>query len=366
VLGQVDGAIVERSVARSNGTLAGKGNVGIWTWHSNNVTIQHNEAYDNRSPAGADGGGFDIDGGVTNSVVQYNKSRNNDGAGFLLAEFQWAEPMSHNTMRYNLSVNDGRDGYGGLTIWGATSSYLAQATAFHNNTVIVDAAVAPNSRGPVWFLDVHHDEINFFNNIFVALNGAKLVDGETSITKSNFLNNSYWTNGEPARIGSSIFTTIEQWAMASQQEMFAGEFVGLQINPEFDDAAYRLSSYSQLIDAGWQLPQSALPSWIATLGPSDLFGLQIPQGSFPDIGAAEYVLPGDFNADGKVDAADYVLWRKIVGTQRQYESWRANYGRAVPSSLNASASVLPEPVTTMLIAVTVASAITQRRRKRSR
>jgi hypothetical protein len=38
-------------------------------------------------------------------------------------------------------------------------------------------------------------------------------------------------------------------------------------------------------------------------------------------------LPGDFNRDGTVDAADYVLWRKspadFGGDPDEYNSWRA-------------------------------------------
>ena len=44
VLGQVDGAVIRNSVAHSNGVEAGKGNVGIWTWQSNDVTIEQNSA----------------------------------------------------------------------------------------------------------------------------------------------------------------------------------------------------------------------------------------------------------------------------------------------------------------------------------
>jgi hypothetical protein len=42
-------------------------------------------------------------------------------------------------------------------------------------------------------------------------------------------------------------------------------------------------------------------------------------------------LPGDFNGDGSVDAADYVIWRKTDGTQADYETWRANFGRITDS-----------------------------------
>jgi hypothetical protein len=36
---------------------------------------------------------------------------------------------------------------------------------------------------------------------------------------------------------------------------------------------------------------------------------------------------GDYNADGSVDAADYVLWRKNnINGQPGYDAWRANFG----------------------------------------
>jgi hypothetical protein len=61
------------------------------------------------------------------------------------------------------------------------------------------------------------------------------------------------------------------------------------------------------------------------------------------------VLPGDHNRDGKVDAADYVLWRKnpdnFGGTPDGYDAWRANFG--APGGLGAASSV-PEPATALL------------------
>jgi hypothetical protein len=39
------------------------------------------------------------------------------------------------------------------------------------------------------------------------------------------------------------------------------------------------------------------------------------------------VVPGDFNDDGAVDAADYVAWRKRGGIQAEYEQWRAHFGQ---------------------------------------
>ena len=42
-----------------------------------------------------------------------------------------------------------------------------------------------------------------------------------------------------------------------------------------------------------------------------------------------YALPGDFNVDGTVDAADYVEWREELGTiydQDDYRVWRSHFG----------------------------------------
>jgi hypothetical protein len=73
------------------------------------------------------------------------------------------------------------------------------------------------------------------------------------------------------------------------------------------------------------------------------------------LASAITMLAGDFNDDGKVDAADYVVWRKNEGTQEEYNTWRTNFGRTAgggdgsAASLAAQASV-PEPSSILLIA----------------
>jgi hypothetical protein len=70
-------------------------------------------------------------------------------------------------------------------------------------------------------------------------------------------------------------------------------------------------------------------------------------------------VPGDFNFDGTVDAADYVEWRNGLGTlytQIHYNIWRANFGSslgpgsgaALPSAAPLSDAV-PEPATLVLL-----------------
>ena len=256
--------------------------------------------YDNRSPHGGDGGGFDIDGGVTNSIVQYNVARNNSGAGFLLAQFRFAEPMQQNIFRYNLSVNDGADEYGAFTIWGQDSTSIAESALFHNNTAIVDRAVAPNSRGAVWLVNSNHDDIDLINNLFVALNGAALIDGTTTLDQAKFVNNAYWTGDAQILLEGTEFSSIAEWAAATQQELVNGELVGMETDPRFaGEGDFRPLPPSALIDAGLALDSAAWPAWFSGLGPNDVYGTSIPQGLQADIGAAEFVpLPGDYNSDG--------------------------------------------------------------------
>jgi hypothetical protein len=365
VVGQVDGAVIQNSTAYSNGVVAGKGNVGIWTWQSNNITIQHNTAYGNRSPSGADGGGFDIDGGVTNSIVQYNTSHDNAGAGYLLAEFAYAEPMLQNVVRYNLSVNDGNDDYGAFTVSGSGPVFTASSAVLHNNTVVVDRDVAPASRGAVWFADGYHSDVNFINNVLVALNGAALVDGTTTSDKDKFINNAYWTAGAPVKMGGVTYASIAAWAAAAQQETLDGVYVGTQSDPNFGaDGLYRPMPPSQLIDGGLSAGSTAWPAWLMGVGPTDLYGVSLPQGAGLEIGASEYVpLTGDFNLDGRVDGSDYILWRKSLGQTgsalaadgnhdgvidfSDYALWRANFGGPTADGASfaapASTSSIPEP-----------------------
>ncbi|HEY3393052.1 MAG TPA: PEP-CTERM sorting domain-containing protein, partial [Lacipirellulaceae bacterium] len=79
------------------------------------------------------------------------------------------------------------------------------------------------------------------------------------------------------------------------------------------------------------------------------------------------VLPGDFNEDGKVDAADYVVWRKTNGSQESYNLWRTNFGRTSGSgtSLGAAAAA-PEPSSALLGAFGMVLLITALLRKPAR
>ena len=46
----------------------------VWAFDATKITLQYKESYANKSGSGKDGAGFDLDGGVTNSVMQNNYS----------------------------------------------------------------------------------------------------------------------------------------------------------------------------------------------------------------------------------------------------------------------------------------------------
>jgi len=71
---------------------------------------------------------------------------------------------------------------------------------------------------------------------------------------------------------------------------------------------------------------------------------------------------GDFNANGVVDAADYVVWRKRNGSQTEYNVWRSHYGQPPGSGAEAIASAaVPEPVTLVLLMFAAAGIHLRRR-----
>ena len=80
-------------------------------------------------------------------------------------------------------------------------------------------------------------------------------------------------------------------------------------------------------------------------------------------------LPGDFNHDGTIDAADYVVWRRNPGgiyTPDDYTDWRANFGQPGTGSgaIGSDSAAVPEPNATGSAVIALLVAFTQARRTR--
>jgi hypothetical protein len=79
------------------------------------------------------------------------------------------------------------------------------------------------------------------------------------------------------------------------------------------------------------------------------------------------VSPATTGLDGTVDAADYVVWRKGLGTTytlEHYKIWRAHFGQAGGSGSGASADgAVPEPATIVMLIVGVFAMFSRQRAK---
>jgi PEP-CTERM motif len=92
--------------------------------------------------------------------------------------------------------------------------------------------------------------------------------------------------------------------------------------------------------------------------------------SQPTIGAVIYqafaaAVPGDYNEDGKVNAADYTVWRNHLGAtfdlpnrdesnsgptnEMDYAFWKANFGNPMGAGSGAVAAAVPEPGSLLLV-----------------
>jgi autotransporter-associated beta strand protein len=99
---------------------------------------------------------------------------------------------------------------------------------------------------------------------------------------------------------------------------------------------YTLINYSTL--------SGGLTNLTAPTGPSSFSYRVFDTGSAIDL---QVSIAGDFNSDGVVDAADYVVWRAGLGTiytQADFDTWRAHFGQTVVSGSGlAEREAVPEP-----------------------
>jgi hypothetical protein len=67
-------------------------------------------------------------------------------------------------------------------------------------------------------------------------------------------------------------------------------------------------------------------AWMGMLDELKIFDRALSPSEIAALATIPEDLPGDFNRDGKVDAADYVVWRKNGMSQAEFNTWRANFG----------------------------------------
>ena len=309
VLSDTEDGLIEGCTAYNNGALCHSeigGPVGIWAWDSKNVVIQKNESFNNKTGSTKDGGGFDLDGGMVNSILQNNYSHDNDGPGLFLAQFSYARQHTGNIVRYNISYNDGRKNrYAGIEVWGRCEN-----ASIYNNTVLV--AAAPQCEPSAFTIRPNDDmglnnrespgNIFVTNNIFLSEGKMELVRGIDPLPTIRLANNNYYNLNSKMSIRwkDKEYPSFTEWRKATSQEKRDNALVGYNVNPllvavdtnfrtnavkKLDIMAFQLSPNSPMIDAGVNVLQLLnLNKGISR----DINNVTVPQNAAFDLGACEY------------------------------------------------------------------------------
>lgn len=286
-----DSVLIDHCVATNNGwdmPRVGNGPVGIWAFEASYVTFQYCISYGNKtSKGGKDGGGFDFDGGVTNSVIQYCLSYDNEGAGYGLFQFDGASLWYNNIVRYCLSINDAvaTEGAGGIFVWNGShdSVQLADCHVYNN---VVYATHAPAVEFEPASLNKN---FNFYNNIFIGT--GEIVRGPSSGEK--FQHNVWWHASKPIKFRG--YNSLAAWSAATGQELIAGSMSGMQVDPLLKGplttgitdpyrlhelTGYTLQAGSSIRNMGTEVkPADKIPP-----APHDFFGNPVVGGGLPDPG----------------------------------------------------------------------------------
>ena len=272
--------LIDSCTAFNNGwdmPRKGNGPVGIWCYEADSVVIQHCISYENKtSKGGEDGGGYDFDGGTTNSVIQYCLSYRNEGSAFGIFQYDGASPWHDNVIRYCISEDDGNTSaaHANAYVWNSShDSSQLKNLLFYNNTLYnsKNAAVAYSPES-------EHSNFCFYNNIFVAKDA--LLRGDYS--KDNFLSNDWWSSNHQFKIDSCF--DFSEWAHQHNKELWNGKLKGINIEPSFIKAGNtkvtdvrKLSSFTN-----YQLKASS-PVALAGIDLQHLFRVDVSKFDFNGI-----------------------------------------------------------------------------------
>jgi hypothetical protein len=258
-----DGGLVAHNVAHdfsaNNTHCSGAG--GFVAIASNAITFQFNEAYNGKfADGGCDGNGFDIDGGATNIVMQYNWSHDNMGDGYLLDEYFGQSAWHNNVLRFNVGQNDNSE----IHVVSTTGMSMS-ACQVYNNALYNSATAVIYQQGS----DAGTVDSNFSNNIIYSGSNTSLLVSMPNPSLMVFTGNDYFGGGTFSYNGNS-YATFSLWQTASGQEKINGVNVGLINDPamyvpggRFSNCgyvpakvmAYNLKSCSAMVGAHGRIPR---------------------------------------------------------------------------------------------------------------
>jgi hypothetical protein len=298
----VDGGELSHNIVHDNGanttTCGGPG--GVWAFRSTNISIMFNEVYHMRplpeypGHGACDWVGYDLDAGVTNSIVEYNYSHDNAGPG-LLAYVR--EAWGPNTFRYNISQNDNSSMMNG---GGVVAISAGGVSLVYNNTIFRSGSYAGTTPPSCIFFGysgVFPDGTLIANNLCInsmtdRFGRTRYLDGGNGPDVSGVIlrNNMYYN---PRGYNHWNWNKIEYSSLAEFQQT-ANETMSLVSSPLLDQAGsdgvcprhttdtkdvqtcprgFRLQTASSAVGRGLNLN---IPPLAIDIGIRDYYGQTVP------------------------------------------------------------------------------------------
>lgn len=231
VAGYCKNVTIEYCAATNNGwdmPRQGNGPVGIWAYEADSVLIRHCVSYKNKtSKGGDDGGGFDLDGGVTNSIIECCLSYGNQGSGFGIFQYAGAGKWYNNIVRNNISENDGAvsAAQAGVYIWNSSGDEKQFKDLLFANNIIYNSKVAAISYAS----QSRNSGFQFHDNILVGRN--EIIRGKELPGDGIFMGNDWWSLEKGFNVDG--ITRFKDWVKKTGKEQKSGKITGLNEQPVF-------------------------------------------------------------------------------------------------------------------------------------
>jgi autotransporter-associated beta strand protein len=239
----------------------------------------------------------------------------------------------------------------------------------HNNDDAASTFDSPvtmkGSATYTWINDASPVSPTTQNGVISESGGPRGIEAKTVNTANSLVlkaDNTYTGSTSvsgPGTLSLSPFTGISNLANTSTVSVASNSFLNLDYSGTDTIGALLLSGVSVA-------PGVYSPEGLGIIG-----AIETPRlTGFGTLTVTAQILPGDFNDDDKVDAADYVMWRNNEGTfailandpyfgteidADQYNIWRANFGNTIPGSGGGAGlpGAVPEPGAILLALMTV-------------
>lgn len=226
-IGSCQGVTIQGCAVYNNGPnngQSGNSSIGCSVGGCKDVTVRNCVAYNNQDTLNGGGFGFNIDGVEGTSFLEYCLSYGNGGQGIVVAN---AVGGSTVTVRYCI-------GWGNSTIPGGGSAEMDLWTPggtiyVYNNTFVsrYDSVVQVRNGG---------SGAQFYNNIFYAASGKKLILTDTTYTSGNllFAGNLYYAAGTfSISWNGTNYSSISAWRTGvSGEEVFNSGNTGITADPQ--------------------------------------------------------------------------------------------------------------------------------------